>query len=132
MVEHLNIYLAAQDYEETALMLNRWVFLQMLYSLFVGMVFYESVWKNSFKNGEYWPWISKQPTFLPLMYHVILAAGNDVPTVHVALRLSIAESTFFSTCIRGSSFGNSITCIPAARISVWNSGASSDTSHWNC
>ena len=53
MVEHLNIYLAAQDYEETALMLNRWVFLQMLYSLFVGMVFYESVWKNSFKNGEY-------------------------------------------------------------------------------
>lgn len=62
----------------------------------------------------------------------MLAAGNEVPTVHVALRLSFAKRVFFSNIIRGSSLGNSITCITAVRMSVWKSGASSDTSHWNC
>lgn len=38
---------------------------------------------------------------------------------------------FLSIWIVGFSFGNSTTCICATRISVWNLGASSDTSHWN-
>lgn len=65
------------------------------------------------------------------MYHVMLAAGNEVPTVHVAFKLSLAISVFFSRIMRGSSFGSSMTCMVAMRMSVWNNGASSDTSHWN-
>lgn len=57
-------------------------------------------------------------TFLLLMYQVMLAAGNEVPTVQVALRLSFAKRVFFSTIMRGSSLGSSITCITAVRMSV--------------
>jgi hypothetical protein len=85
----------------------------------------ESVSKTSRK-------LYPSPTFLLLIYQVMLAAGNDVPTWHVALRLSFAKRVFFSTIIRGSSLGSSITCMIAVRMSVWNSGASSETSHWNC
>lgn len=52
------------------------------------------------------------------MYQVMLAGGKEVPTVHVAFRLSFAYNVFFSMVIRGSSLGSSMTCITAIRMSV--------------
>lgn len=72
-----------------------------------------------------------QLTFFELMYHVIFAGGYDLPTLHTALMLSLMPIIFLSTCKVGSSFGNSTTCMYASRIAVWNTGASSDTSHLN-
>lgn len=83
---------------------------------------------------HFWPFFRNplpKLTFLLLMYQVMLAAGNEVPTVHVAFKLSLAISVFFSRIMRGSSFGSSMTCMVAMRMSVWNNGASSETSHWN-
>lgn len=84
-------------------------------------------WNNLIMNEKMW-WL----TFLPFINHVILAGGNEVPTVQTALKLSVGATTFLSICIIGSSLGSSITCILATRRSVWKSGKSSDTSHWNC
>lgn len=61
----------------------------------------------------------------------MLAAGKDVPTVQTARKLSSVVMCVLSSCIIGSSFGSSTTCMRACRMSVWKSGASSDTSHWN-
>lgn len=74
---------------------------------------------------------SVQLTFFELIYHVIFAGGYDLPTLHTALMLSLMPIIFLSTCKVGSSFGNSTTCMYASRIAVWNTGASSDTSHLN-
>lgn len=70
-------------------------------------------------------------TFFPFMVHVKLADGYDLPTVHTALKPSVMATSFLSTCKFGSSIGSSTTCIRASFISVWNVGASSDTSQRN-
>lgn len=96
-------------------------------------VVHEPVWKtvnlretslSSFKREL----LRMSLTTFSFTNHVILAAGTDVSTVHVALRLSFSEMNVFSTIIRGSSFGSTITCIKANRIAVSNEGASAATS----
>lgn len=73
--------------------------------------------------------INNLNTFLPLSVHVKLADGYDFPTVHTALKPSVMPTSFLSICKFGSSIGNSTTCIRDSWMSVWNVGASSDTSH---
>lgn len=68
------------------------------------------------------------PTLRPFMNHVMLADGNDFPTVQYAFRLSLAASCLLASVIVGSSLGSSTTCIWERLIAVWNSGASSETS----
>lgn len=124
-------FLVEVDSGGKALELSKWEFLRMICTVFFETVVYWPVKNLKFKHLL--PIKMRFTiTFLLFMYQVILAAGNEVPTWHVALRLSFAKRVFFSTIIRGSSLGNSITCMTAVRISVWNKGASSDTSHWNC
>lgn len=131
MVLDFDRFLEGEDSVEKALMPSKLVFLQTIGTEFFEMAAYSPDYWTNIKTWFRLKVICQLLTFLLLIYHVMFAAGNDVPTVHVALRLSFAKRVFFSTIMRGSSFGSSITCITAVRMSVWNNGASSDTSHWN-
>lgn len=76
---------------------------------------------------------------LPLMVHVKFTGGYDGPETQFAVNNSPIAITFLlmaavdwvlCTDMIGLCAGNSATIISAVLVSVWNNGASADTSHW--
>lgn len=72
---------------------------------------------------------------MPLIIHVKLTGGNDGPDTQLAFKSSPMAIVFLLlfgilvTVKTGCEAGNSATSIVAVLASVWNNGASAETSH---